>query len=99
MGVQNLSSILASVTILSCVWETEQFKGRSDRRLASENLTSPLNGVESIKIWATAFYKNFTRLYVVNYTQFYIHRRRLVIDSASSCTRLKRTAQPRKAGI
>ena len=60
--------------ICTCVHDnfiTEQLKRRSDRRLASENPTSTPNGVKSIKIWVTAFYKNFTRLYVVNDTDLY----------------------------
>ena len=62
--------------ICTCVHDnfiTEQLKRGSDRRLASENPTWTTNGVKSIKIWATAFYKNFTRLYVVNDTEFHIH--------------------------
>lgn len=46
---------LVSMTILSHVQETKQSKWHCDRSIASENLTSPLNDVGYIKIWAITF--------------------------------------------
>lgn len=59
------------MTILS--QERQGCKRSSGGRLAPENLTSPLKGVEMVKTWATAFHRNSNRLYVLNYIQFSLH--------------------------